>query len=123
MSNKFVSVLKAVAADFLKGLRAILPYAATAGEVAVADFAPALGPLFNQTVAAVVTAEQSGAAIKGGLTGPQKLSAVVGIMGPLISQGLADAGKSSDTPAVEGYVNSVVAVLNAAPAPSAAPVS
>jgi len=120
MSNKVVTILEVAAKDFVKGLRIIMPYAATAGEVAVAEFAPALGPLFNQTVSAIITAEQSGAAIKGGLTSPQKLQAVVGLMGPLIAQGLADAGKANDTPAVEGYVNSVLAVLQAAPAPAAA---
>lgn len=120
MSNKFVSFLETVGKDFQKFLSAVLPYAAGPAEVAVAAFAPALGPMFNATVAAVVTAEQSAAAAgKQTGSGAQKLASVVSLMGPLIAQGLADGGKSSDTAAVTGYVNSVVAVLNAAPAPSA----
>ena len=79
------------------------------------------GPMFNATVSAVVTAEQAAAAVgKQTGSGASKLASVVTLMGPLISQGLKDAGKASDDTAVQGYVNSVVAVLNAAPAPSSA---
>jgi hypothetical protein len=121
MSNKFVSFLEAAGKDFEKFLNVVLPYASTAGEVAVAAFAPSLGPLFNSTVSAVVTAEQAAAAAgKQTGSGASKLASVVTLMGPLISQGLKDAGKASDDTAVQGYVNSVVAVLNAAPAPSSA---
>lgn len=121
--NKFESFLVTAGKDFEKGLTVILPWAEGAGEVAVAAFAPSLGPLFNSTVSAVVTAEQSAAAVsKQTGSGASKLSAVVGLMGPLIAQGLKDAGKASDTAAVESYVNAVVAVLNAAPAPTPAPV-
>ena len=45
-------------------------------------------------------------------------SAVVGIAGGLIKQGLADAGKANDDAAVQEYINAVVAILNAAPAKS-----
>lgn len=122
MSNKVVTFLEAVGKDFKKGLDAILPYAATAGETAVSIFAPALGPMFNSTVSAVVLAEQSAAAIsKQAGTGVSKLAAVVQLIGPLIQQGLADAGKQSDQAAVTGYVNSVVSILNSVPAPAAAP--
>ena len=77
--------------------------------------------MFNATVSAVVTAEQAAAAVgKQTGSGASKLASVVTLMGPLISQGLKDAGKASDDTAVQGYVNSVVAVLNAAPAPSSA---
>jgi hypothetical protein len=124
MSNKVLTFLEAVGKDFVKGLDVLLPYAATTGETAVALFAPALGPLFNQTVNAVITAEQSAAVIsKQSGTGPSKLAAVVSIAGPLIAQGLAVAGKSSDTAAVQGYINSVVTVLNTAPAPAPAATS
>ena len=111
------SFLETVGRDFKKF---VLPYAATAGEVAVSAFAPALGPMFDSTVTAVVTAEKSAAAVgKQTGSGTQKLAAVVQLMGPLIAQGLQDAGKPNDTAAVEAYINSVVAVLNAAPAPAA----
>jgi hypothetical protein len=119
MSNKFVSFLESVGKDFKKFLAFVLPYAAGPGEVAIAAFAPALGPMFNATVAAVVTAEQSAAAVgKQVGSGAQKLASVVQLMGPLIAQGLADAGKPNDNTAVQGYITSVVNVLNAAPAPT-----
>jgi hypothetical protein len=122
MTNKFISFLEAVGHDFKKGLDYILPYAETAGEAAVTIFAPALGPLFNQTVSAVVTAEQSAAAIKAGLTGPQKLSAVATLVGPLIQQALTDAGKTADEAAVQSYINAIVLILNTVPAsPAPAP--
>ncbi len=119
MSDKVVTFLEAVGRDFKKGLNLILPYAETVGEAAVAAYAPSLGPLFNQTVNAIVTAEQSAAAAGAqSKTGTAKLAAVVGIAGPLIAQGLSDAGKPSDAIAVTNYVNSVVTVLNTAPAPA-----
>ena len=121
MSNKFVSFLETVGRDFARGLAAILPWA-QAAEVAVSFFAPALGPLFNTTVSAVVLAEQKYTALgkqKG--SGPEKLKDVLQIAEPVIAQGLADAGKSSDTAAVTNYINGVVAVLNAAPAPPQKP--
>lgn len=111
--------LSTVGKDFKRFLTVVMPWAETAGEVAVADFAPALGPMFNATVSAVVTAEQAAAAAGTQSTGTAKLSAVVNLMGPLIKQGLADAGKASDDAAVQTYINSVVQVLNAAPAPAA----
>lgn len=115
----FKSWLKKVGEDFKKGLDFILPWAEGAGQVAVSVFAPALGPLFNSTVTAVATAEQNFAALgnQDG-SGPSKLAAVVTIAGGLIKQGLADAGKPNDDAAVQGYINAVVQILNAAPAPA-----
>jgi hypothetical protein len=120
--NKFESWLERAGKDFEKGLTFVLPIAASSGEVAVAAFAPALGPMFNSTVNAVVLAEQKYTALgKQTGTGASKLADVVTLMGPVIAQGLKDAGQSSDATAVNGYVSSVVAVLNAAPAPTPAP--
>lgn len=120
MTNKFVSFLETVGRDFKKGLDFILPWAAGAGEVAVSLLAPSLGSLFNQTVNAVVTAEQAAAAVgKQTGSGAQKLASVVQLMGPLIATALADAGKSNDTASVQAYINAVVTILNAAPAPAA----
>lgn len=114
----FKSFLKHAGEDFKKGLEFILPWAATAGEAAVAAFAPQLGPMFNSTVTAVVQAEQNFAAIgKQSGTGASKLAAVVGVVGNLIKQGLSDAGKDSSDAAVQNYINSIVTILNAAPAP------
>lgn len=115
----FKSALQKIGEDFKKGLDVILPWAETAGKVAVSIYAPALGPLFNQTVCAVALVEQKFAALgKQAGTGASKLADVLQIAGPLIKQGLADAGKDSDDAAVQGYINGVVAVLNAAPAAS-----
>jgi hypothetical protein len=113
------SWLSKLGEDFKKGLDEVLPYAETTGEAAVSIFAPALGPLFNQTVCAIATAEQNFAAIgKQSGSGQSKLASVVQIAGGLIKQGLADAGKASDDAAVENYINAIVAVLNVAPAAS-----
>lgn len=111
--------LQKLGADFKKGLDEILPYAETVGETAVSIFAPALGPMFNQTVSAVVTAEQNAEALGQTKAGASKLAAVVSIAGGLIKQGLSDAGLASDEAAVTGYINSVVTILNSAPAPAA----
>src|SRR5579864_6037661 len=90
----FISFLKKVGADFKKGLDFVLPIAETGGEIAVSLFAPALAPMFNQTVTAVVLAEQKAAALKNqDGSGTQKLADVVQILGPVIQQGLVDAGK------------------------------
>ena len=118
----FKSWLQKVGEDFKKGLDFALPWAEGAGSVAVQLFAPQFGPMFNQTVTAVATAEQNAAAIgKQQGSGAQKLSAVVGIAGGLIKQGLEDAGRSNDDAAVQNYINSVVQILNAAPAPAPKP--
>jgi hypothetical protein len=111
--NKFIGFLETIGRDFKKAL----PWIASMGEAAVSAFLPGVSAIFNQTVAAVVTAEQSAAAIgKQNGTGPQKLAAVVQLMGPLIAVALADAGKPNDTAAVEAYVSAIVTVLNTTPA-------
>jgi hypothetical protein len=116
----FTSWLDAVGHDFKVGLDKILPWATGAGETAVAIFAPQLGPIFNATVAAVSATEQKFSAMGTQTgTGAQKLAEATTIVGPLISQALTDAGKPADIPAVQGYINSVVAILNATPAPVA----
>jgi hypothetical protein len=115
--SKFVSFLDAVGHDFRLGLDKLLPIVETAGETAVSIFMPGVSPLFNQSVAAIVTAEQSAAAIgQQSGTGTQKAAAVVSLMGPLISQTLTDAGKSADNAAVQKYISAVVTILNAIPA-------
>jgi hypothetical protein len=122
MTSKFMSILETVGKDFKKALDFILPYAETAGETAVSIYAPALGPIFNATVSAVVTAEANFAAIgKSAGSGPAKLAAVTNVVGGLIKQALADAGKSADDAAVQSYINGVVQILNVTPAPAPAP--
>lgn len=113
----FKSVLQKIGEDFKKGLDVILPYAKTVGEAAVSIYAPALGPIFNQTVCAVAMAEQNFAALgKQSGSGASKLVSATQIVGGLIKQALVDAGKPNDDAAVQNYINSVVTVLNSVPA-------
>lgn len=120
--NKFISFLDHVGADFKNGLTKVMPIMKGAGEAAVQIFFPAASALFDQTVNAVVTAEQAAAAVGAQAgTGSQKLSSVVTLMGPLIAQALSDVGKPNDNAAVQKYVSAVVTILNAMPAPAPAP--
>lgn len=118
MSNKFVSWLEHVGTGFKKGLDFALKIAETEGKVAVAIM-PALGPLFNTTVTAVAIAEQNLTALgKQNGSGQAKLALVLQMIEPVIAAGLADLGKANDTKAVTEYINSVVTILNATPAPA-----
>lgn len=118
MPNKFVSILEHIGQEFQKGLKIILPYAETAGAVAVQIFFPALGPAYNSTVGAIALAEQKYAALgQQSGTGPQKLADVLRIVQPVVAQALSDAGKASDQTAVINYINSVVNILNSIPQP------
>ena len=111
----FKSFLEKVGEDFLKAL----PWLEKAGSIATI-FDPALGTLFNSTLNIVATVEQKYAALgKQAGTGAQKLADVLLIGEPVIAQGLKLAGKASDTAAVTSYINSVVTVANAVPAPVA----
>ena len=113
MANKFVSFLEAVGRDFKKAL----PWVGTMGEAAVSAFFPGVSAIFDKTVNAVLTAEQAAAAVgKQTGSGVSKAAAVVQLMGPLIQQALADAGKASDAAAVQNYINAVVTILNTTPA-------
>jgi hypothetical protein len=118
VTNRFISFLEHMGHNFKRGLEVALPIAATAGETAVSIFAPGLGPLFSQTVNAVITAEQSAAALgKQQGSGPQKASVVAALVGPLIKQGLIDIGKPAEDAHVQHYIDAVVTILNSIPAP------
>jgi hypothetical protein len=123
MANRFISFLSHVGSAFKKGLDPTLKVAATAGEVAVQIFAPEFSGLFHQTILAVMTAEQSATAAGLMKAGPQKLAAVVQLMGPLIKQALIDVGRPDDDAAIERYISSVVTILQAIPVPLAQPVT
>ena len=112
----FKSVLQKIGEDFEK----VLPWLEKGGQV-LAVFDPSLGALFNTTVNIVGTVEQKYAALgQQSGTGTAKLADALQIGLPVIAQGLKLAGKSSTTADVTNYVNAVVAVLNAAPAPATA---
>jgi hypothetical protein len=118
MANKFLSILETIGRDFEKGLKVALPIAESVGSLAIQIFFPALGPAYNSTVAAVALAEQKYTAMgQQSGSGQKKLADVIQIVGPVVAKALADAGKSSTAADVENYVNSVVNVLNSAPAP------
>jgi hypothetical protein len=115
----FKSFLQKVGEDFAKALPWI-----EKGASIVTLFDPALGTLFNTTLNIVATVEQKYAALgKQSGTGVQKLADAILIGEPVIAQGLKLAGKSSDTASVTNYINAVVQVANAAPAPIPAPVA
>lgn len=120
MSNKFVSFLKAVGHDVKWFLDVILPYAASTGQAAVNIFAPQFGPAYAATVQAVITMEQSAQKVKdagGTMTSQQKAAAVFGLVGPIIKQALVDAGKDASDVGIQRFIDSVVLILDTAPAP------
>jgi hypothetical protein len=116
----FKSVMEHFGHDLKVGLEHLFPYLLTTGQVAVDMFFPGVSALYKQTVASVITAEQAAVAVKdagGSMTGQQKAAAVFGLMGPIIKQGLIVAGKEGSDAEVQKYIDSVVLILNTAPAP------
>ena len=111
--DKFVSFLDHVGHDFKVGFDS--PVVQAMAKTAITIFAPTALPLFNQTMASVITAEQNAAAIGAQSSGPQKLASVVSIMGGLIKQALSDVGKPNDDTSVQKYVSAVVTILDATP--------
>lgn len=123
--NRFVGFFEHIGHEFKIGLPVALKIAETGGEVAVNIFAPAASALFNQTIAAISTAQQNAAALSGGMTGPQKLAAVIQLMGGLIEQGLTDAGQPAALADVERYVEAALTIAKATviSVPDTAPVT
>lgn len=118
----FVSVLKTIGKDIEHVF--LSPWFQTTVKVAegvVGLAVPALGPAFNLTMQAVMTAEANFAAVgQSSGTGPQKLSAVIAASGNVISQALKDAGVSDvNQQKVSDYISSVVTILNTVPGNSA----
>jgi hypothetical protein len=117
----FTSVLKKIGQDIAKVFSSNIFQTGEKIAVGALDLAfPAMGPLFNTTAQAVMTAEANFAAVgKSSGTGAQKLAAVVTNAGNLIEQGLKDAGVANVTQStVENYISAVVTILNATPAPA-----
>jgi hypothetical protein len=111
-TNKFISFMEHVG-HFLKvGLPPIIKVAETAGEEAVSILAPGASALFNQTVAAIATAEENYPASG---SGAQKSAAVVSIMGNLIKQALTDAGMTADNATVQKYVEAALLIAKVTP--------
>ncbi len=116
----FVSFLQHVGHDFKRVFESpvtqeVEQFAATGLSFAF----PAFGPLFSKTAQAVILAEQKAAALgQQSGTGKQKAADVIQILGPVIAQGLEDAGKAKDEAAVQNYINAVVLILSTVPAPA-----
>ena len=123
MSNKFVTFLEDIGADFKNGLAKLLPVVskvvavAQVAEPEVASLDPAVGAIFQTVVGTVATIEQKFAAMGQQTgTGTQKLAQAVTILQPVVRQAFAAAGKPSDATTVGNYVSAVVNFLNAIPA-------
>src|ERR1700683_1863550 len=110
MTNKFISFLDDIGADFKNGLAKLLPVVAegvkiaTLAEPEVTALDPAVGVLFQTVVGTVSTIEQKFAAMGQQTgTGTQKLATAVTILQPIVSQAFAAAGKPSDATTVSNY--------------------
>lgn len=122
MTNKFVSVMEKVGHDIKVVFADVLKYLPAAGVVAAAIFpnnATALGVVTSVELIrnAVVLVEQKFAALGTPTgTGPQKLAEVLGIVGPAVTQLLAQEHINVDQAELTNIIDAVVADLNAQPA-------
>lgn len=121
--NRFISFFEHLGHDFKVGLPIALQIAETGGKTAVQIFAPAASLLFNQTLAAIATAEQNAQALGAVKAGPQKLAAVVQLMGGLIEQGLTDANQPAALADVEKYIEAALTIAKATVITVPAPVA
>lgn len=115
----FISVLKTIGKDFIKGLAWAVKYAIPV-EKLVALLFPAAAPVANEVVdattliqTAVLQVEQKYAAagIQDG-TGAQKLAEVLLLTESAVTSLLKTAGITADTAYITNIVSAVVAVLN-----------
>lgn len=111
--NRFIGFFEHLGHDLKIGLPVALKIAETGGQVAVNIFAPAAAPLFNQTLAAIATAEQNAKALGAMKAGPQKLASVIQLMGGLIEQGLRDANQPAALADVEHYIEAALTIAKA----------
>lgn len=124
----FMGVLEAIGKGFAKGLTWAVQYAVPVEKMVALLFpaaAPAAVGVADATVLiqnAVLMIEQKYAAsgVQNG-TGTQKSAEVLTLVGPAVTQLLAQAGvKGVDTAYIQSLVSAVVAILNVQPAPAAA---
>ena len=95
-----------------------LPWLQKAGAV-LTLFDPAIGGPFNATVNIISTVEQKYAALgQQSGTGASKLADALQIGEPVIAQGLKLAGMPNSTADVTAYINAVVKIMKATPAPA-----
>jgi uncharacterized protein YybS (DUF2232 family) len=117
--TKFLSIMEAIGKDALKGLSEVEKYLPSAAALAAIIF-----PGQTATISAVVTStdlvqkavvaveQKMAAAGKTTGTGSQKLSDVLTIVTPTVTQLFAQAGLTVDQTYLTKVVNAVVAVLN-----------
>jgi uncharacterized protein YybS (DUF2232 family) len=117
--TKFLSIMETIGKDALKGLSEVEKYLPSAAALAAIIF-----PGQTATISAVVTStdlvqkavvaveQKMAAAGKTTGTGSQKLSDVLTIVTPTVTQLFAQAGLTVDQTYLTKVVNAVVAVLN-----------
>ena len=115
----FTGVLEAIGKDFAKGLQWAVEYAIPVEKLAGLLF-PAIAPETTAVAdatgliqTAVLQVEQKFAAsgVQSG-TGAQKLSEVVLLAAPAVTQLLKQAGVNADAAYIQSLVSAVVAILN-----------
>lgn len=133
--NKFVSFLDAVGRDFMKGLAFVVKYLVPVESLAALLFPPAAAALTEAEVTAsllqqtILTVEQNYAAagVQSG-TGAQKASAVLTLVGPAVTNLLAQptiaaeltkAGITVNADYIQNLINAVVGFLNVQAPPTA----
>jgi hypothetical protein len=123
----FTGVLQTIGRDFAKGLSWAVTYAVPV-EKLVALLFPAAAPAVTavadatsliQTAVLQVEQKFAAAGVQSG-TGAQKLSEVLLLAGPAVTQLLAQAGINASSAYIQSLVSAVVAILNAQSMPSTA---
>lgn len=87
-------------------------------------FNPAVGPVYNMTLVGIIKLEAAAkAALAGGhtITGAQKIAALLTGVWPEVQKQLKADGVEADLSQYSFYVNQLVGVLNAFPAPTSSP--
>lgn len=131
----FLSFLEAIGKDFMKGLAFVVKYLVPVESLAALLFPPAAAALTEAQVTAsllqqaILTVEQNYAAagVQNG-TGVQKSAAVLSLVGPAVTNLLAQptiaaelnkAGITVDTSYIQNLINAVVGFLNVQAPPAA----
>ncbi len=122
----FTGVLQTIGRDFAKGLSWAVAYAVPVEKLvallfpAAAPAATAVADATSLIQTAVLQVEQKFAAagVQSG-TGTQKLSEVLLLAGPAVTQLLAQAGINASSTYIQSLISAVVAILNAQSMPAA----
>jgi len=127
MNVTFTSVLEAIGKGFEKGLQWAVTYAVPVEKLVGTLFPPA-APITTgiadatslvQTAVLLVEQKYAAAGIQSG-TGAQKLSEVLLLAGPVVTQLLTQSGIAASASYVQSLISAVVAILNVQAMPPAA---